>query len=263
MSAAHPSPGEAPATLEQALQQLAAREQALAQLQIAHEGLLRAVSHDLRAPLRHLTSFAPLLREAVNELAGATPGEVAEEALEFVGTMEQSARKMGRMLEALMVLSRAARQPLDVQAVDARSVLQSCAQRVEPVLNADCWSLPAQPVALQADPQALHTALQALLANAAKFSSRQPAPLVQVNLSMPRAGRWRIEVTDNGVGFDATRMDTSWPPFQRMHRESDFPGEGCGLALAHTLARRHGATLQLQSSPGAGCTAVLEWPAAA
>lgn len=255
---------DAPTTLEQALQQLAASELALARLQAAQEGLMRAVSHDLRAPLRHLTSFAPLLREAVQELAAATPGEVAEEALEFAGTMEQSARKMGRMLEALLQLSRAERQPLEVQAVELGGVLQACARQVDPALNVEGWSLPVQPVQLQADPQALHTVLQALLGNAVKFSGHQPAQQVRVKVSAPAApGCCRIEVSDNGVGCDATRLDTSWPPFQRMHRESEFPGEGCGLALAHLLARRHGATLQLQSSPGMGCTAVLEWPATA
>lgn len=268
MDADHlPLPDDAaPATLEAALAQLAARQQQLAQLQASHESFLRAVSHDLRAPLRHLTSFAPLLREAVDQLAAATPGEAADEAQEFLGTMEQSARKMGRMLDALMQLSRAARQPLDVQAVDVRGVLQSCAARTQPALDASAWSLPAQPVLLQADSDSLHTVLAALLGNAAKFSaqpsSAQAHGPVQVGLSMPAHGLWRIEIRDHGVGFTSARMDTRWPPFQRMHRESDFDGVGCGLALAHTLAERQGATLQLQSQPGEGCTAVLEWPAA-
>ena len=251
-----------PATLEAALAQWADGQQQLLQLQAAHEGFLRAVSHDLRAPLRHLTSFAPLLRESVETLAAATPGEAADEALEFLGTMEQSARKMGRMLDALMLLSRAARQSLDVQAVDVRGVLQSCAARTQPVVDTAAWSLPAQPVLLRADPAALHAVLSELLGNAAKFSAGQAQTRVQIDLTMPAQGLWRIALHDNGVGFDSARMASTWPPFQRMHRESDFDGVGCGLALAHTLAVRHGATLQLQSQPGAGCTAVLEWPAA-
>ena len=226
----------------------------LAQLQAAHEGLLRAVSHDLRAPLRHLTSFAPLLREAVEQLAAAAPGEAADEAREFLGTMEQSARKMGRMLERLH-LSRAAQQPLVLQAVDVGAMLHACAAPV-PALA------PAQPALLQADPSALRQVLTELLGNAAKFSAGQPQPQVQVHLFMPAPQLWHIEIRDNGVGFDAARMDTAWPPFQRMHRDSDFEGVGCGLALAHRLAQRHGAQLQLQAQPGAGCTAVLAWPAA-
>lgn len=258
----HPADTGAPHTLEQAMQQLAAKERAFTQFKAVHEGMLRAVSHDLRAPLRHLTSFTPLLREAVDTLSQATPGEAADEAQEFLHTMEQSARKMGAMLDALMQLSRALQQPLDLMAVDVRRVLQSCAERVQPPLQSQGWSLPAQPVWLQADSAALHAVLEVLLSNAAKFSATQPVPQVQVNLSMPTQACWRIEVCDNGVGFDASRMDTSWPPFQRMHRESDFPGVGCGLALAHTLVQRQAASLQLLSHPGQGCTAVLEWPAA-
>ncbi|MDR2324526.1 MAG: HAMP domain-containing histidine kinase [Acidovorax sp.] len=234
-------------------QQLAQSQQALAQLQASHDGLLRAVSHDLRAPLRHLTSFAPLLREAVEQLASAMPGEAADEAQEFLATMEQSARKMGRMLERLLQLAHAIKQPLALQAVDVGAMLQACAAPVQPL---------AEPVLLQADPVALRTVLTELLGNANKFSAGRPQPQVQVQLSMPAPQLWQIAIRDNGVGFDATRMDTAWPPFQRMHRDSDFDGVGCGLALAHRLAQRHGARLQLQAQPGEGCTAVLAWPAA-
>lgn len=234
-------------------QQLAHSQQSLSQLQSAHEGLLRAVSHDLRAPLRHLTSFAPLLREAVEQLAGAMPGEAADEAQEFLATMEQSARKMGRMLERLLQLAHAIKQPLALQAVDVGAMLQACAVPVQ---------LLAEPAMLQADPVALRTVLSELLGNANKFSAGRPQPQVQVQLSMPTPQLWQIAIRDNGVGFDATRMDTAWPPFQRMHRDSDFDGVGCGLALAHRLAQRHGARLQLQAQPGEGCTVVLAWPAA-
>jgi signal transduction histidine kinase len=241
------------ATAAELAQQLAQSQQALAQLQASHDGLLRAVSHDLRAPLRHLTSFAPLLREAVEQLAGAMPGEAADEAQEFLATMEQSARKMGRMLERLLQLAHAVKQPLALQAVDVGAMLQACAAPVQPL---------AQPAMLQADPVALRTVLTELLGNAAKFSAGRPQPQVQVQLSMPAPQLWQIAIRDNGVGFDAARMDTAWPPFQRMHRDSDFDGVGCGLALAHRLAQRHGARLQLQAQPDEGCTAVLAWPAA-
>lgn len=259
-----------PTSLDEALALLAAQQQRFMQLKVSHEGFVRAVSHDLRAPLRHLTSFAPLLRESVETLAQATPGEAADEAQEFLLTMEQSARKMGLMLDALMQLSRAAQQPLDLQPVDVRTVLLSCAERIQPALNTLAWSLPSEPALLRADPAALHAVLSELLGNAAKFRAVQVQPRVQVDVTTaaPAAGDassqalWRIAITDHGVGFDSTRMSPAWPPFQRMHRDSDFAGVGCGLALAHQFAVRHGATLQLQSRPSEGCTAVLEWPAA-
>lgn len=235
--------------------QLANSQRALAQLRGAHEGLLRAVSHDLRAPLRHLTSFAPLLREAVEQLAAAAPGEAADEAREFLGTMEKSARKMGRMLERLLQLAHAIQQPLALQAVDVGAMLQDCAAPAQSLQS-------NQPALLRADPTALRMVLTELLGNATKFSAGQQRPQVKVSLSMPAPQLWHIEISDNGVGFDAARMDTAWPPFQRMHRDSDFEGVGCGLALAHRLAQRHGAQLQLQAQPGVGCTAVLAWPAA-
>ena len=235
----------------------------LQQLQHSHEGFMRAVSHDLRAPLRHLTSFAPLLRESVEALAQQSHGsEAAQEALEFLGTMEQSARKMGLMLDGMLMLSRAARQPLNLQAVDVCQVIRSCSQRTLARLPVEQWLLPHEGARLQADPVALHSVVQVLLDNAVKFSARHPQPQVQVAVMPISQQGWRVAITDNGVGFDTTRMSTAWPPFQRMHRDADFEGIGCGLAHAHILLQRHGARLQLVSSPGAGCTASFDWPAA-
>ena len=102
--------------LTQLRAQLAARECELAALHAAQDEFLRAVSHDLRAPLRHITSYGPLVTEVLQEADGALPtGQALQEALEFLATMEQSARRMGRMLDALLALSRVARAPLHPQ----------------------------------------------------------------------------------------------------------------------------------------------------
>ena len=115
---------------------LARRDQALADLAATQDELLRAVSHDLRAPLRHITSYGPLVRELIDEAtaAGSLTAEASEEALAFLATMDQSARRMGRMLDGLLTLSRAARAPLqpitlDVQALvaEARTALAGAA----------------------------------------------------------------------------------------------------------------------------------------
>jgi light-regulated signal transduction histidine kinase (bacteriophytochrome) len=76
------------------------------------------------------------------------------------------------------------------------------------------------------------------------------------------AGGWRLTVQDNGVGFDASRAQGLGELFQRMHREGEFAGVGCGLALVHTVAQRHGARWEVQSQVQAGCIVHLDWPVA-
>ncbi|HQQ71767.1 MAG TPA: histidine kinase dimerization/phospho-acceptor domain-containing protein, partial [Alicycliphilus sp.] len=108
-------PGETPAPgTPAALQaELAAARQQLTDLAAAQEAFLRAVSHDLRAPLRHVTSFGALVRELLQE----QPPQL-DEALQFLATMEASARRMGLMIDGLQAISRAARTPLRLQAVN-------------------------------------------------------------------------------------------------------------------------------------------------
>ena len=229
-------------------------------LKEAYEGLIRAVSHDLRAPLRHLTSFAPLLRESVEALAVQQPGSDADEAREFLGAMEQSARKMGAMLDALLQLSRAARQPMLLQDLELIPVVQSVLAEMEVPQNAVIFSLPEGVPRIHADAAAVHAMCTEIIGNAVKFSPQQLQ--LRIQISQQGTGNWMLQVQDGGVGFNAQRMATSWPPFQRMHRESDFDGMGCGLSLVHTLAQRQGAKLELYSQSGEGCTARIFWPAA-
>ena len=102
-------------------------EQELHLLRQQQEALLRAIAHDLPAPLRHIQSFAPLLVEAVQTLAAAAPhaADAAAEALECAQFMQQGAQRMGQMLQALAELSRAARMPLHLQAVDVVATCQA------------------------------------------------------------------------------------------------------------------------------------------
>lgn len=225
------------------------------------EALLRAIAHDLPAPLRHIQSFAPLLLEAVNTLAAAAPheAEAAADAREFAQFMQQGAQRMGQMLQALAELSRAARMPLHIQAVD----MVACCQALLPALQQQYpqaqFALPPAPVWVQADAQALTQVLQQLLSNACKFSA--PTPVVELQASAA-GDAWQWTVRDNGVGFEPAQAEQLFQPFARLHRESQFPGLGCGLALVQTLARRQGVHASISAQPGQGCTVQMAWPRA-
>lgn len=245
----------------------------LAQLRDSHEALLRAIAHDLRAPLRHVMSFAPLLREAVQELALTAPAsscDAVEEAQEFAATMEQSARRMARMLDGLTALSRAVRAPLQLQPQDWQALCQEALAQVPVPTGAARlqvhWEAPASAngsVQLMADADSLRWLVHALMDNVVKFSAPVNAPLLRLSACLDEGGtHWLLTVQDNGVGFDGTRAQLLFGLFQRMHRESEFDGVGCGLALVQAVAQRHGATVRIDAQPQQGCTVQLRWPAA-
>lgn len=263
-AAPEPLPTDVPA-LQAAL--AASRAECVA-LRAAQESFVHSVSHDLRAPLRHVTSYGGLVRELLQELPAPRPAQV-DEVLGFVATMEQSSRRMAAMLDALLALSRAGRAPLQVQPVALAAALQEaqaqCAPRaagrtvqwdIAPALDA----LPP----LAADAAQLRDVLVQLLDNALKFTAPRSVARIHVG---PAAGplvpgRVRWQVLDNGVGFDAARAAGLGGVFHRLHRESEFAGLGTGLALCQVVAQRHGAWLAVVGEVGRGCGVVVDWPVA-
>lgn len=254
-----------PGTLNEALALIAQQQADMARLHAAHESWMRAVAHDLRAPLRHVVSFAPLLKESVDELAAAAPQAVhaAEDAHEFATTMERAARKMSAMLDGLAHISRAARAELQPELVDWVALTAPLVQALQAQHPQVQWALPTQAqVPVLAHAEWLRVVMQAVLDNAIKFSARQVPPQVQVHAYPLADGWWRLVVQDNGAGFNDSHAQQLGELFQRMHHENEFDGVGCGLALVSTVAHRHGARWGVQSQPGLGCTVSLDWPGA-
>lgn len=231
-------------------------------LRQAHDGLLHAVSHDLRAPLRHITSFAPLLRESVQALRAGTPGADAE-AEQFLSTMEQAARRMAGMVDALLLLSRVQRAPLNPGPIDLAALAREASARLHataPQRVVD-WQLPAVPVPLHADAALLRQLLDALLGNAFKFTQGRARACIALTVELQPGGLcWRVQ--DDGTGFDPARAQGLFGLFQRLHREGEFDGVGGGLALAQAIVQRHGGRIAATAQPGAGCVVTVHWPAA-
>jgi signal transduction histidine kinase len=231
-------------------------------LRQAHDGLLHAVSHDLRAPLRHITSFAPLLRESVQALRAGAPGADAE-AEQFLATMEQAARRMAGMIDALLLLSRAQRTPLNPGPLDLAALAREASARLHAAApqRAVEWQLPAAPVPLHADAALLRQLLDALLGNAFKFTQGCARARIALTVEPQPGGLcWRVQ--DDGAGFDPARAQGLFGLFQRLHREGEFDGVGGGLALAQAIVQRHGGRIGATAQPGAGCVVTVHWPVA-
>ena len=240
---------------------LAQREAQCAEQAAAMEAWMHAVSHDLRAPLRHITSYGPLVRELLEAAPGLDAG-ARQEALAFLGTMDQSARRMGRMLEGLLALSRVARAPLRVQAVDLAVLVAQAREALERAGtgagHSVQWQVAGEPPTVQGD-AALLQLLTELLTNALKFTRGRAPACISVGWARGGDGQVTLSVQDNGVGFNPAQAAGLFGIFRRLHRDSEFEGVGAGLALVQAVAHRHGGTAEASAVPGEGCTVRVRW----
>ena len=249
--------------------QLAERDQQIAAMSAAHEDFLRAVSHDLRAPLRHITSYGPLVAEVLQDSGLA--GDTLAEAQEFLGTMDQSARRMGRMLDGLLALSRIARAPMERQPVSLAVLVAEAQAAIAAQTQGRTvqWQVAPEGASLHGDPALLRQLLTALLDNALKFTQGQGVACIAIQVDEggaaqtggnPSAEALTLHVQDNGVGFQPAQAAGLFGVFQRLHREAEFDGVGTGLASVRAIAQRHGGDASATAAPGAGCTVSVVLP---
>jgi len=238
---------------------LAQRDAQLAEQAAGMEEWMHAVSHDLRAPLRHITSYGPLVRELLQE--SGLPADAQQEALAFLDTMDQSARRMGRMLEGLLALSRIARAPLRRDAVDlAALVEQARAPLAEAAQGRSVqWQIAPDLPTVQGDATLLRQMLTELLANALKFTRGREPVCIAVGWERGADGQFALTVQDNGAGFNPAQAAGLFGIFQRLHRESEFEGVGAGLAAVRAIVQRHGGEARATAMPGDGCTVRVCW----
>jgi PAS domain S-box-containing protein len=206
-----------------------------------------SVSHDLRAPLRSLHGFSDALLEDY--------GDVLDDVgKDYLQRLQRNVGRMGRMIDALLNLSRATRAELERGHVDISVMTQDV---IADLRAAD----PARTVELivpdgltvEADPHLFRIALQNLLANAWKFTAQQPEAVIEVGHTV-RSGETFFFVRDNGVGFDMVYADKLFDAFQRLHTTSDFEGTGIGLAIVARVVRRHGGHIFAEAEVDRGAT---------
>ena len=235
----------------------------IADMAAAHEAFLRAVSHDLRAPLRHVTSYGALARELLQELSQELPGQPPQllEAMDFLATMEGSARRMALMIDGLQAIARAGRAPLRLQSLDLAGAVQQARAALGGAADGVQWQIAGAMPPVQADAELFAQLLTQLLANALKFSrSRQPA-VVEIGARPGDPGGHVIFVRDNGVGFDPRYAAKLFGVFQRLHGAREFEGTGIGLANVRRIVGRHGGRVWAEGAPDAGATFFFLLPA--
>ncbi|MBT0773618.1 response regulator [Kineosporia sp. J2-2] len=208
------------------------------------EAFSYSVSHDLRSPLRAIDGFTTMLIEVVDE-------HLDESSRHYADRIRASVKRMNEMIDDLIQLSRVgraeiARRPVDL-ATMANEILTDLAagspgRQVERSIG--------DGLTASADARLLRNVLENLLGNAWKFSGQAESPRIEVG----RAGNGDFFVRDNGSGFDMSQAGRLFSPFQRLHKQTDFPGTGIGLATVHRIIERHGGRIWAESAPGQGAT---------
>jgi signal transduction histidine kinase len=234
------------------VEELRARSAQLEATNAELEAFSYSVSHDLRAPLRHIEGFTDLLRRE-----GVPP----EQQRLHLQRISEAAIRMGRLIDDLLTFSRMGRAELrrvplrlDRLLDDVRADLQNETQGRE-----IDWRIRPLPEA-QGDPDLLRLVLYNLLSNAVKYTrGRQPAE-IEVGSAAGQGNEVVVYVKDNGVGFDMQYVDKLFGVFQRLHHADEFEGVGIGLANVRRIVTRHGGRTWADSRPGQGATFYFSLP---
>ena len=238
---------------------IAALEAELASVRAEMQDFSYTVSHDLRASLRHILSYAQLVQE---DAAALLPPET----MGFVQTIGDSARHMGLLMDGLMELSRLGTVPLQLGPVPLQPLLQAlvdAARQAQPARNIQ-WELQPDLPVVWADATLLRAAMGHVLDNAVKFSALAPQAQIRIGSAATPdpAAAVQLQVADNGAGFNAALTAQLFKPFSRLHTVKQFPGIGMGLAQTRKMLRRMGGEAQAEGASGAGCTVTLTLPRA-
>jgi PAS domain S-box-containing protein len=221
-----------------------------AQLEAANhelEAFTYSVSHDLRAPLRHIGGFSKILSE---DFGPAMPPE-AQSHLQRIG---DGAHRMGLLVDELLSLARVGRHALRLQATRLNSVIEEviCLLQPETQDRVVEWKIADLPSA-ECDPILIKQVFQNLIANALKFTRTRERAVIEIS-QRQEDGQMVIAVSDNGVGFNMKYKDKLFGVFQRLHRAEDFEGTGIGLATVQRIIRKHGGRVWAESELDKGAT---------
>lgn len=217
------------------------------------EAFSYSVSHDLRAPLRHIVGFSDLLIEA----AGSEDAAMRER---FLKNIKQSARLAGKLVDDLLSFSQMGRAALRPTQVDMTELVSGCIDKLDLEIGQRKidWHIDRLPTVC-ADPSFLHLAMFNLLSNAVKFTGEREQAVIRV--WHEDAGHdFVFHVADNGAGFNMDYVHKLFGVFQRLHRMEDFQGTGIGLANVRRIVERHNGRVWANSTPGEGATFSFSLP---
>ncbi|WP_436344766.1 ATP-binding protein [Natronorubrum sp. FCH18a] len=230
------------------------RERELEESNERLEQFAYAASHDLREPLRMVSSYLQLVESRYAD-------ELDDDGEEFIEYAIDGADRMREMIDGLLEYSRVETrgdpfEPVDLECL-LDDVLEDLSLQIEET-NAEVTADRLPRVA--GDPSQLRQVFQNLLSNAITYSGDEPP---RIHVSAERNGRtWAVSIRDEGIGIDPAEQDRVFEVFQRLHSREEHEGTGIGLALCRRIVERHGGEIGVESEPGEGATFTMTLPSA-
>ncbi|HUR59111.1 MAG TPA: ATP-binding protein, partial [Opitutaceae bacterium] len=256
-----------------AIEDITERKQAEAELRRAHaalegrtheleaanqelEAFSYSVSHDLRAPLRHIDYFSTMLQKQL------PPEKLDGNGRRHLTTISDSARNMGQLIDDLLAFARIGRAPLHKVRVRLDAVVAEVRRDLQREIGSRniAWQVNALPE-VEGDPALLRQVFANLLGNAVKYTRQRPEAQIEIGIQPAPAREVIVYVRDNGAGFDMQYADKLFGVFQRLHSNTEFEGTGVGLANVRRIVQRHGGRTWAEGQVGAGATFFFTLPA--
>ncbi len=242
--------------VEELNRQLEGKVEQMAEVNRELEAFSYSVSHDLRAPLRHVAGFSDKLARHLGEGAD-------EKSRHYLQVIGDSARRMAALIDDLLVYSRLGRGAMRMQAVDMQSLVADTRALLDSNLHAEAgpegrvrdvtWNIEPLPV-LVADENMMRQVWLNLLGNAVKYTAGREHAVIDVSARQLPDGSHQFTVRDNGTGFDMQYAGKLFGVFQRLHKASDYPGTGIGLASVRRVLTRHGGRIWAEAQVDKGAT---------
>jgi PAS domain S-box-containing protein len=211
------------------------------------EAFTYSVSHDLRAPLRHISGFSKILSEEFGP-------NLPEDAQHHLRRIQEGTLRMGQLVDDLLNLARLGRRDLSLRVSGLSSIVDEVIAELAPehVNRQIEWNIGVLPV-VECDAGLIKQVFQNLLSNALKFTRPRPLAVIEIGQT-DEDGTPVVFVRDNGVGFDMKYSDKLFGVFQRLHRAEDFEGTGVGLATVYRIVQKHGGRIWAEAELDQGAT---------
>ena len=220
------------------------------------ESFAYSVSHDLRAPLRHVVGYSELLQKQASS-------SLDDKSRRYMQTILESAKRMGNLIDDLLGFSRIGRAETKKAAVNLDQLVREVVAELRQETNgrAIAWKIGALPVCY-GDRSMLKLVLANLVSNAVKFTRVRASADIEIGCADEKDNQIEVFVRDNGAGFDMQYVNKLFGVFQRLHRSEEFEGTGIGLATVQRIIHRHGGKVRAEGAVDQGASFYFSLPKA-